>query len=69
MNATDFMKFILDERFREFTAEGHRWFDLRRVDQKQITHTVSGMQYVLQPNDVRYTIEVPPAAKANNPNL
>jgi len=69
MNATDFMKFILDERFREFTAEGHRWFDLRRADQKQITHTVSGMQYVLQPNDVRYTIEVPPAAKANNPNL
>ncbi|RQP08358.1 MAG: RagB/SusD family nutrient uptake outer membrane protein [Chryseobacterium sp.] len=69
MNATDFMKFILDERFREFTAEGHRWFDLRRADQKQITHTVSGMQYVLQPGDVRYTIEIPPSAKVNNPNL
>lgn len=69
MNATDFMNFILDERFREFAAEGHRWFDLRRANQKKITHTINGKEYILQQNDVRYTIEYPMSAKKNNPNL
>ncbi|WP_106915069.1 RagB/SusD family nutrient uptake outer membrane protein [Chryseobacterium aurantiacum] len=69
MNATDFMNFILDERFREFAAEGHRWFDLRRANQKTITHTINGKEYILQQNDVRYTIEYPMSAKKNNPNL
>lgn len=69
MNASAFMNFILDERFREFAAEGHRWFDLRRANQKEIKHTVSGKEYILQQNDVRYTIEYPMSAKKNNPNL
>jgi len=69
MNTTDFMSFILDERFREFALEGHRWFDLRRANQKKITHTVLGIEYILQQNDPRYTIEYPMSAKKNNPNL
>ncbi|WP_435523681.1 RagB/SusD family nutrient uptake outer membrane protein [Chryseobacterium indoltheticum] len=35
MNATVFMSFIMDERFREFALEGQRWFDLRRLNQKK----------------------------------
>ncbi len=69
MNTNDFMNFILDERFREFAMEGHRWFDLRRADQKKIVHTVLGKEYILQQNDPRYTIEYPMSAKKNNPNL
>ncbi|MET3036245.1 RagB/SusD family nutrient uptake outer membrane protein [Chryseobacterium sp. NRRL B-14859] len=69
MGASEFMDFILDERFREFALEGHRWFDLRRTNQKKITHKVSGKEYILQQNDPRYTIEYPMSAKKNNPNL
>ncbi|MGK6341458.1 RagB/SusD family nutrient uptake outer membrane protein [Chryseobacterium sp. DT-3] len=69
MNSTDFMNYILDERFREFALEGQRWFDLRRADQKKIIHIVNGVEYILQQNDVRYTIEFPMSAKKNNPLL
>lgn len=69
MNAADFMNFILDERSREFAVEGHRWFDLRRANQKEIKHTINGKDYILQQNDPRYTIEYPMSAKKNNPNL
>lgn len=69
MNNTEFADFIQDERFREFAAEGQRWFDLRRTNQKKITHIVNGTEYILQQNDVRYTIEFPMSAKKNNPNL
>lgn len=69
MNSTDFMNYILDERFREFALEGQRWFDLRRADQKKIIHIVNGAEYILQQNDVRYTIEFPMSAKKNNPLL
>lgn len=69
MDSATFMNFILDERFREFALEGQRWFDLRRANQKKISHTISGKEYILQQNDPRYTIEYPMSAKKNNPNL
>ncbi len=69
MDSTALMNFILDERFREFALEGQRWFDLRRANQKKISHTISGKEYILQQNDPRYTIEYPMSAKKNNPNL
>ncbi|MDV7695450.1 RagB/SusD family nutrient uptake outer membrane protein [Chryseobacterium soli] len=69
MNTSDFMNFLMDERFREFALEGQRWSDLRRANQKKITHTINGIDYILQQNDVRYTIEFPRSAKKNNPFL
>lgn len=69
MNTTEFMTFIMDERFREFALEGQRWFDLRRANQKKIVHHINGTEYILQQNDVRYTIEFPKSAKKNNPFL
>lgn len=69
MNSSEFMNFILDERFREFALEGQRWFDLRRANQKKIIHTINKVDYILQQNDVRYTIEFPRSAKKNNPFL
>lgn len=69
MNNSAFMSFILEERFREFALEGQRWYDLRRANQKTITHEVNGKEYILQQNDVRYTIEIPQSAKKNNPYL
>ncbi|AZA84804.1 RagB/SusD family nutrient uptake outer membrane protein [Chryseobacterium lactis] len=69
MDAGAFLNFIMDERYREFALEGQRWFDLRRANQKKISHLISGKEYILQQNDVRYTIEYPMSAKRNNPNL
>lgn len=69
MGVSEFMSYLLDERFREFALEGQRWFDLRRASQKKIIHTINGQEYILQQNDVRYTIEYPKSAKKNNPNL
>lgn len=61
--------FIYQERQREFAAEGHRWFDLRRTTQKQITHSLEGNDYNLIQNDPRYTLPFPVSARLNNPNL
>lgn len=69
LNQEDFIDFLLEERFREFSFEGHRWFDLRRVDQKKIIHSINGTEYILQHNDPRYTLPYPTNARLNNPNL
>lgn len=60
---------ILEERARELIFEGHRWFDLRRTSQKEITHTYQGKTYTLQANDPRYTIPFPEQAVQENPLL
>lgn len=64
-----FISFLLEERYREFAFEGHRWFDLRRLHQKEIQHQLHDQQYILQQNDPRYTLPYPTDAKLNNPNL
>ncbi|RFS19252.1 RagB/SusD family nutrient uptake outer membrane protein [Chitinophaga silvatica] len=64
-----FLNEIYDERFRELSFEGHRWFDLRRTTQPQITHILRGKTTILQKNDPRYTIKIPVDAIANNPLL
>ncbi|MDR0229386.1 MAG: RagB/SusD family nutrient uptake outer membrane protein [Flavobacteriaceae bacterium] len=68
-NQQETIDFILDERYREFAFEGHRWFDLRRANQKEIVHDFSGTKYILRQNDPRYTLPFPIKARANNPNL
>ncbi|HVI44332.1 MAG TPA: RagB/SusD family nutrient uptake outer membrane protein [Chitinophaga sp.] len=60
---------IYNERARELSFEGHRWFDLRRTTQPAITHMVKGQSYTLNAGDPRYTIRIPKAAIENNPLL
>ncbi len=69
MDGAQLFELIQDERYREFALEGHRWFDLRRFNQKRIVHNVEGREYILQENDPRYTIPYPRNARLNNPNL
>ncbi|WP_121966272.1 RagB/SusD family nutrient uptake outer membrane protein [Myroides sp. N17-2] len=64
-----FITFILDERNKEFAFEGHRWFDLRRLNQKQIVHKFGNDTFTLAENDLRYTLPFPKDARENNPNL
>lgn len=64
-----FITFILDERNKEFAIEGHRWFDLRRLNQKQIVHKFGNDTFTLAENDLRYTLPFPKEARENNPNL
>lgn len=60
---------IMNERAREFALEGHRWYDLRRSTQPQITHSINSETATLASKDARYTIRFPASARANNPNL
>lgn len=69
MDTPALLQFITAERFREFALEGHRWFDLRRLNQKRIVHDIEGKDYILQENDPRYTLPYPRNARLNNPNL
>lgn len=69
MSKTELLGFIYKERQREFAAEGHRWFDLRRTTQQQIIHTLDDQTYTLIQNDPRYTLRYPAGARLNNPNL
>lgn len=69
MQKTELLHFIAQERFREFAAEGHRWFDLRRNNQKEIQHTLDGNTSTLIANDPRYTLPFPADARLNNPEL
>ena len=69
LNLADLKQEILEERRREFAIEGHRWNDLRRTTQPEITKIYNGTIYTLQKNDERYTILFPNDARINNPNL
>lgn len=69
MTAESFTDFLFEERRRELAVEGHRWFDLRRMNQKQIIHQIDGQDYTLIQNDPRYTLPYPRNAQLNNPNL
>lgn len=69
MDKVALSNFISQERQREFTVEGHRWFDLRRASQKQIVHMLDGTSYTLTQNDPRYTLPFPANVRLNNPDL
>ena len=72
------IKFIIEEREREFAQEGYRWFDMRRLSVDPIftgvtyTHTMytiaGGTQtYPMPP--ARMVMQLPPNVMAANPNF
>lgn len=55
---------VLEHRRKELVGRGTRWSDLRRLNQDPqlavtIQRTVAGVNYVLLPNDPRYTYPIP----------
>ncbi|MGZ2371611.1 RagB/SusD family nutrient uptake outer membrane protein [Ancylomarina sp. YFZ004] len=69
MKKAELIDEIMTERLREFAFEGHRWFDLRRTTQPEITHIFNGETSTLIQGDPRYTLPFPQDAIINNPNL
>lgn len=69
----DLVRFIVEERTREFLLFGHRWFDMRRLwndplfqDMKAgYTHTDGTKTYTL--TEARLTYRIPPAVMNFNP--
>ena len=78
-NQTNLIKFIIDERIREFALEGYRWFDMRRLSVDPLfagmnfTHTIYNTNgtttvYTLkQPN--RLVLKFPRDISDANPNM
>nr|WP_315401487.1 RagB/SusD family nutrient uptake outer membrane protein [uncultured Sphingobacterium sp.] len=60
---------IIEERGRELTLEGLRWYDLKRSIRPAIEHHYQGQVSQLQKNDPRYVIRYPKEAISNNPDL
>lgn len=65
---------ILNERRCELAFEGHRWYDLRRAGQPELTKTYKNKAgetttYTLDEGDSRYTIMFPTEAVEANPEI
>ncbi len=59
------MKFIIDERRKEFLREGMRWWDIKRF-KMAITHKdVEGNVYELKEEDLRKAVQIPQKAIIN----
>lgn len=69
MSNTAYITELLNERARELSFEGLRWFDLRRTTQPEIIHIFDGDTYTLSAGDARYTIPFPREARLKNPVL
>lgn len=80
VNQTQLIKFIVDERSREFAALGYRWFDMRRLstdpifsaqiatDKHTLFLTAGGTtQYTLKPE--RLTLRIPALYLKNHPDM
>lgn len=64
MNNNELLHKIILERRKELVFRGLRWTDLRRLNKETefaitLRRTVKGMEYVLPPNDPRYTQQIP----------
>lgn len=72
------IRFIIDERQREFALEGYRWFDMRRLSVDPLfsgatyTHTLytlaGGTQTFPMPSE-RLVMQLPPTIMTANPNF
>lgn len=61
---TEILRWILEERMKEFIATGHRWFDMRRLWDDPVggpminkTRTLDGQTYTLRKE--RLTLQIP----------
>ncbi|WP_216848947.1 RagB/SusD family nutrient uptake outer membrane protein [Pedobacter sp. L105] len=72
------LKFILNERIREFAVQGYRWFDMRRLSVDPLfqgvtyTHTLysaTGSATTFQLSPDRFTLQIPPKLMNQNPNM
>lgn len=48
MTQTEWEDLLLDENVREFLAEGHRWFDVKRMDRTDKFKTLAGRDYLMK---------------------
>lgn len=67
VDPVDALDQILAERRKELMYRGTRWTDLRRLNQDSrfaitLTRSLNGKTYTLPPNDLRYTLLIPPDA-------
>lgn len=67
MSAEELVGEVMDERARELAFEGHRWFDLRRTTQPELTRSYDGETFTLSPE--KYTLRFPAEAVEANPNI
>jgi tetratricopeptide (TPR) repeat protein len=62
--ADNILELVLRERRKELLGRGHRWSDLRRLNQDPrfavtLKRVVNGVEYTLPPNDDRYVFPIP----------
>lgn len=67
MTQEELLQEVLDERARELAFEGHRWYDLRRTTQPELTRSYSGETFTLTPE--KYTMRFPTEAVEANPAI
>src|SRR5690606_36448430 len=62
-NQTEALDIIKSERRKELLFRGLRWTDIRRYnlegDNIRLQRNVDGKEYVLEPNNARYTYPIP----------
>jgi len=65
-NMDNFISILLEERRREFVAEGHRWFDLVRLERlEEAVMEAKGISV----NNKYYLFPIPNRERLVNPNL
>lgn len=69
LSGENYYQELLNERARELSFEGLRWYDLRRTTQPKIIHKFDGRDYTLEQGDARYTVPFPRDARLKNPQL
>lgn len=69
LSGEEYYKELLNERARELSFEGLRWYDLKRTTQPKIIHKFDGKDYALEQKDTRYTTPFPKDPKLKNPQL
>jgi starch-binding outer membrane protein, SusD/RagB family len=69
MDKPEFVKRVLEERYRELACQGFRWYDLKYWGKPSIVKTFEDKEYVLKQGDSRYVLPFPKDAVKANPNL